>query len=386
MVRAGDGEKEVSNATSLFTDFDRRMMRQALALAERGRYTTHPNPRVGCVIVQEERIVGEGWHRKWGEPHAEPLALDAAGAAAQGSTVYVTLEPHSYQSRTPPCTAALIRAGVRRVICGMLDPNPRVHGDGVRLLREAGIQVDEGLLEDEARALNAGFEKRMKTGMPRVIVKIAASLDGRVALANGESRWITGVAARADVHRLRAEVSAVMTGIDTVLADDPQLNVRDAGIELLGRQPLLAVLDSKLRMPAAARMVSQSGETLVFTGGDCLSRTASLQAKGVEVVGVALDTTGRLELVEVLRELGRRMCNDVLVEAGPTLAGRFIETGLADEVLVYLAPLVLGSDARPMLQMPALQRLADAPRFRLQQAEQVGHDLKLRYVPNHQPQ
>lgn len=371
-------------ATNTFTDFDKSMMRRALALAEQGRYTTQPNPRVGCVIVQDSRVVGEGWHRKWGEPHAEPLALQAAGDAARGSTVYVTLEPHSYQSRTPPCTAALIRAGVRRVICGTLDPNPKVHGDGVRLLREAGIQVDDGLLEAEARALNAGFEKRMTTGMPRVIVKIAASLDGRVALANGESRWITGDAARADVHRLRAEMSAVVTGIDTVLADDPQLNVRDGGIDLLGRQPLRVVLDSKLRMSPQARMLAQSGDTLIFTADDRVSHGKALQAQGAEVAGVALDATGRLDLQVVLRELGRRLCNDVLIEAGPTLAGRCIETGLADEVLVYLAPLVLGSSAKAMLRMPALQRLADAPRFRLQQCEQVGDDLKLRYLPIHQ--
>jgi diaminohydroxyphosphoribosylaminopyrimidine deaminase/5-amino-6-(5-phosphoribosylamino)uracil reductase len=354
------------------------MMRRALDLAELGRYTTHPNPRVGCVIVQNEQVVGEGWHRKWGEPHAEPLALNAAGAAAQGSTVYVTLEPHSYQSRTPPCTTALIKAGVRRVICATLDPNPQVHGDGVRLLREAGIQVDEGLLAEAAHALNAGFEKRNATGMPRVIVKIAASLDGRVALATGESRWITGPAARADVHRLRAEVSAVLTGIDTVLADDPQFTVRDAGIDLLGRQPLRVVLDSKLRMPATARMFAEAGETLVFTRDDRIPHAGSMRAS---VIGVAADANGRVELAAVLRELGRRLCNDVLVEAGPTLAGSFIAAGLADEVLVYLAPMLLGSEAKAMVQLPALERLSDARRFRLHECVQVGDDLRLRYFP-----
>jgi len=354
------------------------MMRRALDLAELGRYTTHPNPRVGCVIVQNEQVVGEGWHRKWGEPHAEPLALNAAGAAAQGSTVYVTLEPHSYQSRTPPCTTALIKAGVRRVICATLDPNPQVHGDGVRLLREAGIQVDEGLLAEAAHALNAGFEKRQSTGMPRVIVKIAASLDGRVALATGESRWITGPAARADVHRLRAEVSAVLTGIDTVLADDPQFTVRDAGIDLLGRQPLRVVLDSKLRMPATARMFAEAGETLVFTRDDRIPHAGSMRASGI---GVAADANGRVELAAVLRELGRRLCNDVLVEAGPTLAGSFIAAGLADEVLVYLAPMLLGSEAKAMVQLPALERLSDARRFRLHECVQVGDDLRLRYFP-----
>lgn len=372
----GQREKEVS----AFTGFDRRMMRRALELAELGRFTTHPNPRVGCVIVQDGQIVGEGWHRKWGEPHAEPLALNAAGAAAKGSTVYVTLEPHSYQSRTPPCTTALIKAGVRRVICATLDPNPQVHGEGVRLLREAGIQVDEGLLADEAHALNAGFEKRHRSGMPRVIVKIAASLDGRVALASGESRWITGAAARADVHRLRAEVSAVLTGIDTVLADDPQLTVRDAQIDMLGRQPLRVVLDSRLRMPTTARMFAEEGETLVFTREDQVASAGVMRAT---VVGVAPDASGHPDLVAVLRELGQRRCNDVLVEAGPKLAGSFIAAGLADEVLVYLAPKLLGADAKGMVQLPALQKLADAPRFKLHECVQVGEDLKLRYLPAH---
>jgi len=362
---------------SAFTDFDRSMMQRALDLAALGRCTAHPNPRVGCVIVQGDQIVGEGWHRRWGEPHAEPLALQAAGIAARGSTVYVTLEPHSYQSRTPPCTTALIDAGVRKVICATLDPNPRVHGDGVRLLREAGIIVETGLLADEAHALNAGFEKRMTTGMPRVIVKIAASLDGRVALANGESRWITGAAARADVHRLRAEVGAVLTGIDTVLADDPQLTVRDAQVDLQGKQPLRVVLDSNLRMPATARMLGEAGETLIFTSAEGRADGGSMRAT---VVTVARDATNRLDLAAVLRELGQRMCNDVLVEAGPTLAGSFIASGLADELLLYLAPKLLGGDAKSMVQLPALQKLIDAPQFRLRECVQVGDDLKLRYV------
>lgn len=355
-------------------------MRRALELAERGRYTTPPNPRVGCVIVQGARIVGEGWHRKAGEAHAEPLALQAAGEAARGATVYVTLEPHCYRSRTPPCTAALIEAGVRRVICGALDPNPQVHGDGLRQLREAGIDVQCGLLESEMHALNAGFEKRMTSGRPRVIVKIAASLDGRVALANGESRWITGEASRADVHRLRAEVSAVLTGIDTVLADDPQLTVRGS-IDMLGRLLTRVVLDSQLRLPATSRMLRESGETLVFTSMQRASAAGQLQSAGAVPIGVGLDADGRVDLHAVLAELGRRKCNDVLVEAGPTLAGGFIAAGLVDELVVYTAPVVLGSAARAMLALPALQRLGDAPRFRLQQSVQLGDDLKQRYVP-----
>ena len=353
-------------------------MQRALELAKLGRYTNHPNPRVGCVLVQGERIVGEGWHRKWGEAHAEVRALQAAGEAARGATAYVTLEPHSYQGRTPPCTAALIRAGVARVVCGALDPNPKVHGAGVRELAAAGVTVQVGLLEPDVRALNAGFEKRMRTGAPRVIVKTAASLDGRAALANGASRWITGEAARADVQRLRAEASAVLTGVDTVLADDPQLNVRDPQIELLGRQPLRVVLDSRLRTPANAKMLSLSGETLIFVA-DAPQTMASLA--GAEVIRSRADASGRIDLRAMLRELGQRQCNDVLVEAGPTLSGAFLEQRLADELIVYLAPMVLGPDARAMAKLPKLDRLDDAPRYRLSGMEQVGDDLKLRFLP-----
>lgn len=364
----------------MFSSFDEQMMRRAIALAERGRYSTHPNPRVGCVIVQGERIVGEGAHLKAGGPHAEVVALREAGGAAQGATAYVTLEPHAHQGRTPPCTDALIRAGVRKVICGTVDPNPRVHGNGLRQLTDAGVEVETGLMESAVRELNAGFDKRMRTGMPRVIVKVAASLDGRVALANGASRWITGEAARADVQRLRAESSAVVTGIQTVLADDPQLTVRDASIDTLGRQPMRAVLDSRLRMPAGARMLREAGETVIFTSSSDADRIANLQRAGGAIETVQSDHKG-LNLHDVLRELGRRECNDVLVEAGPILAGRFIELALFDQLIVYLAPRVLGPDARPMLQLPTLQDLEQSPRFRLKQSEQIGDDLKLTFSP-----
>lgn len=364
-----------------FTAIDRQMMSRALELAARGRYSTHPNPRVGCVVVQDDRIVGEGWHRKAGEAHAEPLALQAAGAAARGSTVYVTLEPHCYHSRTPPCTDALIRAGVRRVVCAALDPNPQVHGTGMRQLAQAGVETDTGLMEEQARALNAGFEKRMTTGMPRVIVKIAASLDGRVALANGESRWITGEAARADVQRLRAEASAVLTGIDTVLTDDPRLTVRDPDIDLLGRHPLRVVLDSRLRFPTTARMLREHGDTLVFTNAAHIDKATALEQAGAKVLGVRTDANGRVDLKSVLRELGDRQCNDVLVEAGPTLAGRFLELGLADELIVYIAPILLGPDARAMLQLPRIDRLDDRLQFALRGSAAIGADLKLVFAP-----
>jgi diaminohydroxyphosphoribosylaminopyrimidine deaminase / 5-amino-6-(5-phosphoribosylamino)uracil reductase len=361
----------------VFSPFDQQMMRRAIDLAALGRHTTQPNPCVGCVIAQGERIVGEGWHRKWGEPHAEVLALEAAGEAARGATVYVTLEPHSYQGRTPPCTVALIRAGVRRVVSGVLDANPKVSGDGVRQLQQAGIETQVGLLADAVRELNLGFEKRMTTGRPRVIVKSAISLDGRVALGNGASRWITGDAARADVQRLRSRVSAVLTGIDTVLADDPQLNVRDPAIDMLGRQPLRVVLDSNLRMSPAARMLNLPGTTLIFTGSVTVSRADELQRAGAEVVAVALDHDGRIDLNSVLQELGRRMCNDVLVEAGPTLVGRVLQLGLADEVIAYIAPMLLGPDAQPMARLPLLDTLNQAQRYTLHAVDRIGDDVRL---------
>jgi diaminohydroxyphosphoribosylaminopyrimidine deaminase / 5-amino-6-(5-phosphoribosylamino)uracil reductase len=361
--------------------FDERMMRRAIELAQLGRYTTDPNPRVGCVLTRDTRVVGEGWHRKSGEAHAEALALAAAGEAARGATAYVTLEPHCHRSRTPPCTDALIRAGVKRVVCGMLDPNPQVHGAGVAQLTAAGIAVQSGLLEAEVRELNLGFEKRMARGLPRVIVKIAMSLDGRVALANGVSKWITGEQARADVQHLRAAASAVLTGIETVIADDPQLNVRDPSIELLGRQPLRVVLDTRLRIPPAARVLHVPGSALVFTAAENLAQAGALQQASAEVVGVTLDTEGHVDLQNVLAELGRRQCNDVLVEAGPTLAGRFLQLGLADELIVYIAPIILGSEARAMALLPPLYRIEDVLRYTLHGMERIGADVKLTFRP-----
>ncbi len=388
-------------------------MQRAIELAALGRHTTQPNPCVGCLVTQGEQIVGEGWHRKWGEPHAEPLALQAAGERTQGSTVYVTLEPHSYQGRTPPCTDALIRAGVRRVVIGVLDANPKVSGDGVRQLEAAGIEVQVGLLAEACGELNLGFEKRMITGRPRVIVKTAISLDGRIALANGQSKWITGAAARADVQRLRSRMSAVLTGIDTVLADDPQLNVRNPSIDMLGRQPLRVVLDSKLRMPPGAAMLKLAGETVVFTaagsdvasssrliagatpngqasssvsaarsagaaeGGAANAAADRLREAGAEVTVAAVDADGRIDLGFVMDELGRRLCNDVLVEAGPTLVGRILQLGLADEIIAYVAPVLLGPDARAMANLPALQALDQAQRYTMHAVDRIGDDVRL---------
>jgi diaminohydroxyphosphoribosylaminopyrimidine deaminase/5-amino-6-(5-phosphoribosylamino)uracil reductase len=367
--------------------FDERMMQRAIELAALGRHTTQPNPCVGCIVTQGEQIVGEGWHRKWGEPHAEPLALQAAGEQTKGATVYVTLEPHSYQSRTPPCTDALIRAGVRRVVIGVLDANPKVSGDGVRQLQAAGIEVQVGVLADAARELNLGFEKRMITGRPRLIVKCGISLDGRISLANGQSKWITGAAARADVQELRSRMSAILTGIDTVLADDPQLNVRDPSIDMLGRQPLRVVLDSKLRMPPSAAMLKLPGATLVIStktthlgeslglGNDAAGE--QLRQAGAETLAVDADARGRIDVNDVLEELGRRMCNDVLVEAGPTLVGRILQLDLADELIAYVAPVLLGPDARAMAVLPALQTLDEAQRYTMHAVERIGDDVRL---------
>jgi diaminohydroxyphosphoribosylaminopyrimidine deaminase/5-amino-6-(5-phosphoribosylamino)uracil reductase len=365
----------------MFSPFDERMMRRAIELALLGRYTTDPNPRVGCVITRGERVVGEGWHRKSGEAHAEALALAAAGEAARDATAYVTLEPHCHSSRTPPCTDALIRAGVKRVVCGTLDPNPKVSGAGIEQLAASGIAVATGLLEAEVRELNLGFEKRMTTGLPRVTVKIAMSLDGRVALANGVSKWITGEPARADVQQLRAASSAVLTGIETVIADDPQLNVRDPSIELLGRQPLRVVLDTRLRISPAARILQTPGHALVFTAAARLAEAGAHRQVGAEVIGAPLDTEMHVDLQNVLAELGRRECNDVLVEAGSTLAGRFLQLGLADELIVYIAPIVLGPEARAMALLPPLYRIEDVPRYTLHAMQRIGADVKLTLRP-----
>jgi diaminohydroxyphosphoribosylaminopyrimidine deaminase/5-amino-6-(5-phosphoribosylamino)uracil reductase len=373
--RAGKKQEAMSAA------FDEQMMRRAIELAQLGRYTNHPNPRVGCVIALDGKIVGAGWHRKWGEAHAEAQALAAAGDNARGATAYVTLEPHCYQGRTPPCTDALIRAGVKRVVCGALDPNPKVSGAGVKQLIENGIAVETGLLEAEVRELNLGFEKRMTRGLPRVTVKIATSLDGRVALANGVSKWITGQPARADVQHLRAAASAVLTGIDTVIADDPQLNVRDPSIELLGRQPLRVVLDTQLRIAPTARILGAPGHTIVFTAAEKLAQADAIQRTGAEVVAATLDSERHVDLQGVLAELGRRQCNDVLVEAGPTLAGRFLQLGLADELIVYIAPIVLGPEARAMALLPPLYRIEDVLRYTLRDMQRIGADVKLTLRP-----
>ena len=373
--------------SGMFSDFDRFAMQRALTLAARGLQTTDPNPRVGCVIAQRGRVVGEGWHERAGEAHAEVAALRAAGSQAAGATVYVTLEPCSHHGRTPPCVEALIAARVARVVIAAGDPNPRVDGKGAAALRAAGIVVESGLMEEEATDLNGGFFRRMRTGRPLLRVKLAMSLDGRTALANGESRWITGEAAREDVHRWRARSSAVLTGVGTVLADDPRLDVRlpdEPGV--VRRQPLRVVLDSQLRTPPGARLFQTPGEVLILTTLSAPEdpRALNLTAHGARLESLPLDGE-RIALSAVLDRLGELEQNEVLVEAGATLAGELLRQALADELLLYVGLRLLGPSARALVAMPPLARLADAASFSLIDIQQVGDDLRLRLRPGRPP-
>jgi diaminohydroxyphosphoribosylaminopyrimidine deaminase/5-amino-6-(5-phosphoribosylamino)uracil reductase len=350
---------------------DSQRMAQALRLAERGLYTTSPNPRVGCVLARENKVVGEGWHERAGEPHAEVHALRAAGKLARGSTAYVTLEPCSHHGRTPPCADALIAAGVARVVVAMQDPNPLVAGQGLKKLRAAGIEVECGLMETAASELNTGFVSRMTRGTPWVRSKIAASLDGRTALANGTSKWITGEAARRDVQHWRARSCAVLTGIGTVLADDPKLNVREL---MTGRQPLRVVLDSQLRISPEASILS--GGTLVYTVSSDVTGLAVLRAKGAEVVTLA-GADGKVDLAAVMRDLGQRGINEVLVEAGRTLNGAMLKAGLVDELVLYLAPQLLGDAARGLAGLGELTQLQQRVALQWNDVRQVGNDLRI---------
>lgn len=360
----------------MFSLADHEFMAQALRLAEKGLNTTSPNPRVGCVIVRDGRVVGSGWHERAGEPHAEIHALRQAGGKAYGATAYVTLEPCSHHGRTPPCAEALIQAGVVRVVAAMVDPNPLVAGEGLARLQQAGIEADIGLLEKEAHELNIGFVYRMTSGRPWVRLKIAASLDGKTALNNGVSQWITGPDARRDVHRLRARSCALLTGIGTVLADDPSFNVREVETS---RQPLRVVVDSALRLPPTARMLGL-GATLVATVSDDPAKAEALRAAGAEVM-VLPGCEGRVDLVRLLDELGRRSINELMVEAGAGLNGALVQQGLVDEYLVYFAPLLLGHRARGMFDMPELAGMGERRELRFADVAMVGRDLRIRALP-----
>lgn len=355
----------------MFTEADRTHMARALELAERGLYTTTPNPRVGCVIVRDGEVVGEGWHERAGEAHAEVIALRAAAERAQGSTVYVTLEPCTHTGRTPPCIEALIDAKVARVIAAMCDPNPLVAGKGFDALRGAGIEADHGLMETQARELNIGFVSRMTRGRPWVRMKIAASLDGKTALLNGRSQWITGPEARRDAHRWRARACAVLTGIGTVKDDDPQLTVREVETP---RQPVRIVVDSRLETPLSARVLAK-GTLIAAATGDSAAMSA-LAGKGAELI-VLPNASGKVDLAELVRELARREMNEVHVEAGFRLNGSLLQEGLVDELVVYLAPHLLGDAARGMFHLPQLDDLSGRRELELREMRSVGADIRI---------
>lgn len=355
-----------------FDAADCRFMARALQLAWRGRYSAHPNPRVGCVVVRDGQIVGEGWHERTGEAHAETVALAAAGAAASGARAYVTLEPCSHHGRTPPCADALVEAGIAEAVIAMQDPNPSVSGSGIGALREAGIAVRLGLMQAEAGKLNRGFASRMQRGRPFVRLKMAASLDGCTAMADGQSQWITGAEARADVQRLRAESGAVMTGVGTVLADDPSLTVRDK--ELVRQQPRRVILDTRLRMPLSAVMLTLAGQTDIFCIDD--ARRAALEAAGATVhLGPAKGAY--VDLEHVLRTLAEMQINDVLVEAGRGLAGAFLSDGLVDELVIYQAPHIMGSETRGMFATPGWQSLEQRLDLDIIDVRNFGRDTRI---------
>ncbi len=366
----------------VFEATDHAFMARAMRLAEEGLYSTRPNPRVGCVIVKNGEVVGEGFHLQAGGPHAEIHALQSAGDAARDSTVYVTLEPCSHHGRTPPCADALIHAGVARVIVAVPDPNPEVAGKGMERLRAAGIKVDSGLLESEAVTLNPGFIKRMRCGRPWLRVKLAMSLDGRTAMASGESQWITGAPARQDVQGLRARSCAILTGAGTVREDNPALNVRlgakDLSRPLADTQPLRVILSSRGEKLVASKLLGIEGNILVLFGSN---RPGTIcEQANVECLGVASSSSG-LDLHAVMDELGRREINECHVEAGATLSGALLEAGLVDEIIVYMAPLIMGDQARGLFHLPAIQTMAQRIPMRISDIRAVGDDWRITVHP-----
>ena len=356
----------------MFSSDDHAYMSQALQLAEKGLYSTSPNPRVGCVIVRDGKIAGSGWHVQTGQPHAEINALNIAGRAAQGATVYLTLEPCSHYGRTHPCAEALIRAKVAKVIIAMQDPNPLVAGKGASLLKQSGINVLVGLMGERAKDLNVGFVSRMINNRPWVRMKIAASLDGKTALNNGVSQWITGEAARHDGHRFRARSCAVLTGIGTVLEDDPQLSVRF--IET-SRQPLRIIIDSQLKIPTTAKVLRGEGE-LIFTTTDNKERISALKEAGARPI-ILPSEKGKIDLAGLMQILADFEINELLVEAGNRLSSAFIREGLVDELIIYLAPHLIGNRAMGMLQLPELTDLSEKYNLKIKDLRMVGEDIRI---------
>ena len=367
-------------------------MRRAIDLAQKARFSARPNPKVGCVLVSDNRVVGEGWHRKSGEAHAEINALRVAGESARGSTAFVSLEPCLHDGKTPPCLDALIDAGVARVIAAMQDPNPKVAGGGFDKLKDAGIKVRVGLLETRAKKLNEGFIFRMQHGRPFVRLKLASSLDGATAMLDGESKWITGIESRSDVQKLRASASAVITGINTVLQDDPFLSVRTAELAisdeekklnatLLERQPFRVIIDSQLKTPDTANILTSGGQIKIYT----LNKSVAVKnfTDNVQVISNG-SSNKRVNLEFVLESLASDFsCNEVLVEAGPSLSGAFIEAELADELILYIAPRLLGSDGKPLLNIVGMQSLSEFSGYSVQRLTKIGEDVRLTLKVDH---
>ena len=367
-------------------------MARALQLAQKGKYTTHPNPRVGCIIVKNNQVIGEGFHQRSGEPHAEINVLSqlqqsqADQSSAQGATAYVTLEPCSHTGKTPPCANALIDAQVSRVVIAMQDPNPQVAGKGIERLRQAGIEVEVGVLEEQARRLNVGFIKRMEKGLPWLRVKLAMSLDGKTAMASGESQWITGSEARRDVQFLRAKADAILTGIGTVLADDPSLNVRLSAAELgiddgEVNQPKRVVLDSKLQTPLDAKLFKIEGDTLIITTKKDEALAQGFRSQGAEVLLLEKNESARLPLKTVLKKLAQREINEVHVEAGATLCGALIQENLVDEIIIYMAPTLMGADARSLLNFSGVDAMSDNINLEITDVRAVGKDWRISAKP-----
>lgn len=357
-------------------------MARAIQLARGGLYGTHPNPRVGCVLVKEERIISEGWHIKAGEAHAEINAIQNANESTVGATCYVSLEPCCVHGKTPPCTEAIQEAGIVKVIAAMEDPNPEVSGRGIEFLNTQNINAETGLLSAQAETLNPGFNKRMRKGMPYVRCKLAMSLDGKVALANGISQWITSPQSRHDVQKLRAASSAILTGIGTVIGDNPSLNVRD--IDTRGRQPIRVVLDSYLRTAESARMLALEGETIIFTISEDQQAQETLRKAGAKVVILGKDK-GRVNLTETLQYLANeKQVNEILIEAGPELAGAMISENLVDELIIYKAPIILGDKAASMLLLDEFQSMDESISLELIDSRSIGVDEKLTFKINRQ--
>jgi diaminohydroxyphosphoribosylaminopyrimidine deaminase/5-amino-6-(5-phosphoribosylamino)uracil reductase len=377
----------------MFNADDYHYMAMALRLAARGLYSTNPNPRVGCVIVKDNEIVGEGWHMRAGQPHAEIGALVRAGEQARGSTVYVTLEPCAHHGKTPPCADALIKAGVARVICAEQDPNPEVDGRGIEQLRAAGIEVLSGLLSEQAVALNPGFYSRMQRKRPYVRVKMAMSLDGRTALANGASQWISSKAARVDVQRWRARSSAILTGINTILADDPSLTLRMEALSMSGelmpgqseliKNPLRIVLDSRLKIPLNARLLKLPGDVLIVSSFDDDGKSDALSGDNVEVITLPRNSLGRPDLHDLMSVLADAQINEILVESGHVLAGALLRAQLVDELILYVAPTVLGDSAKGLFELPILLDMQAKIKLVFTDIRAIGPDLRILASPKY---